>query len=101
MSKPETTTVESEFAAASAPACLKTEEKEEQQNEPGASKGAVNEEQQDFTIPQRFTKSGRKRAVPFTIKVSYLFVDGLAWPGLMEVMPERMRPCLPINLLVS
>lgn len=23
-----------------------------------------------FTIPQRFTKSGRKRAVPFTLKVS-------------------------------
>jgi hypothetical protein len=25
-----------------------------------------------FSIPQRFTKSGRKRAVPFALKVSFL-----------------------------
>ena len=28
------------------------------------------EEQGDFEIPQRFTKSGRKRAIPFPLKVS-------------------------------
>lgn len=28
------------------------------------------EDEKDFEIPQRFTKSGRKRAVPFPIKVS-------------------------------
>ena len=30
------------------------------------------EENEEFEIPQRFTKSGRKRAIPFPLKVSYL-----------------------------
>ena len=31
------------------------------------------ESSNEFTIPQKFTKSGRKRAVPFPIKVSSLY----------------------------
>ena len=30
------------------------------------------EDEEQFEIPQRFTKSGRKRAIPFPIKVSPL-----------------------------
>jgi hypothetical protein len=29
-------------------------------------------EDREFLIPQRFTKSGRKRAVPFPLKVSFV-----------------------------
>jgi hypothetical protein len=38
----------------------------------GAAAEAVEEAEynEDFDIPQRFTKSGRKRAVPFPLKVS-------------------------------
>jgi hypothetical protein len=53
-------TDESELIAASALACLA-------QNECVEAEEVGSE---SFTIPQRFTKSGRKRAVPFTIKVS-------------------------------
>lgn len=31
--------------------------------------GQVDEPQEDFDIPQRFTKSGRKKAIPFPMKV--------------------------------
>lgn len=32
--------------------------------------GEAEDNEDDFDIPQRFTKSGRKRAVPFPLKVS-------------------------------
>ncbi len=50
--------VNPELTAASALAGLAKEEREEAMSD------------NEFLIPQRFTKSGRKRAVPFTIKVS-------------------------------
>ena len=37
----------------------------------GAS-AAKSDDESEFLIPQRFTKSGRKRAVPFPLKVRYL-----------------------------
>ena len=53
-----------ELTAASALAGLAKEQKDETSN----ANTEINEEE-DFHIPQRYTKSGRKRAVPFTIKV--------------------------------
>lgn len=50
------------FTAASALAGLAKDEKEEERNS-NENNG------EEFHIPQRFTKSGRKRAVPFTMKV--------------------------------
>lgn len=32
--------------------------------------GEADDESDDFRIPQKFTKSGRKRAIPFPLKVS-------------------------------
>jgi hypothetical protein len=53
-----------------------SEEQEEAEEDQESEKTAVEaltsmtkEEAADFNIPQRFTKSGRKRAVPFPIKV--------------------------------
>ena len=68
MSKPEeVTAVESDINAASALADLGTGEKTApQQPEPSEVQEGVEE---SFDIPQRFTMSGRKRAVPFTVKV--------------------------------
>jgi hypothetical protein len=48
----------------------------------GAAAEAVEEaeDSEDFDIPQRFTKSGRKRAVPFPLKVSvYTFFRVERW----------------------
>jgi hypothetical protein len=33
------------------------------------------DDEMDFEIPQRFTKSGRKRAVPFSLKVSSVWLQ--------------------------
>ena len=69
-SEPEATAVENTLEAASALAGLKAKENEVGQPKPEPSdiheEGSV---ESSFVIPQRFTKSGRKRAVPFTIKV--------------------------------
>jgi len=56
-----------ELSAASALAGLAKEPKEDQCE--------VSKEEADFLIPQRFTKSGRKRAVPFTIKLMKVLSD--------------------------
>jgi hypothetical protein len=37
----------------------------------GPPAGQVDEPQEDFDIPQRFTKSGRKKAIPFPMKVRF------------------------------
>lgn len=39
-------------------------------NKPHPS-GGDGEDEEDFEIPQRFTKSGRKKATPFPMKVGY------------------------------
>jgi hypothetical protein len=55
----------SEFTAASALACLAIDREDN-----GETRNDHDDDcDEDFSIPQRFTKSGRKRAVPFTIKV--------------------------------
>ena len=49
------------------------EDKEEDEDEDEEDKQEeASEEEKEFKIPQRFTKSGRKRAVPFPLKVSSL-----------------------------
>lgn len=55
----------SEFTAASALACLAIDREEYGET----TNHHDDDGDEDFSIPQRFTKSGRKRAVPFTIKV--------------------------------
>lgn len=62
-SKPEETNM-----TASTMTGLKGDEKEVQKPKPEPSDDQE-ETEPSFDIPQRFTKSGRKRAVPFTIKV--------------------------------
>lgn len=57
-----------ELTAASALACLARDREPERVGE----EPEQNQEEDDddsFIVPQRFTKSGRKRAVPFVIKV--------------------------------
>ena len=49
---------------------------------PGYQDHAAQEESDEFKIPLRFTKSGRKRATPFTLKVS--IVTYPAWPKRTE-----------------
>jgi len=59
--------MDTEFSAASALAGLAQEHSMEEQQD--------HEEEKEFHIPQRFTKSGRKRAVPFTIKLMKVLSD--------------------------
>ena len=54
-----------DITAASALANLAKDDTQE-----APARGAKADE--DFQIPQRYTKSGRKRAVPFAIKVRFL-----------------------------
>lgn len=42
-----------------------------------SSKADDDDAEESFEIPQRFTKSGRKRAVPFPLKVRRFQVSGL------------------------
>lgn len=80
--RPEATTVESELTAASALACLKTDDKQEQESKAITTTSGSNNraddkagEADEFDIPQKYTKSGRKRAVPFTIKLMKALSD--------------------------
>lgn len=100
MPKPEEVSpVESEINAASALADLKEDEKAEPQQK---KKSGVQEEAEAlFDIPQKFTKSGRKRAVPFTIKVS---ISGL-FEALSSILgsglkSSRVKLLQPFQLLI-
>jgi len=60
----------SEMTAASALAAMADDSVRDNDN-------STNNKGEDFLIPQRFTKSGRKRAVPFSMKVG-CFIEGAA-----------------------
>jgi hypothetical protein len=62
-----TTKADKEFPAASTLAGLAKEPEEDECE--------MSKEEAGFLIPQRFTKSGRKRAVPFTIKLMKVLSD--------------------------
>ena len=56
---------------------------EQQQPTTGATVDKEETIDKDFVIPQRFTKSGRKRAVPFPLKVGLSFAVLLNWHYLV------------------
>ena len=59
----------------------------------------VEEEDDDFEIPQRYTKSGRKRAVSFPLKVRKM-----VWFRFRHSMSERLIPntlIVPFSLFCS
>jgi hypothetical protein len=58
---------DSEEAAASALTALGSSARKEEEDD--------DDDEMDFEIPQRFTKSGRKRAVPFSLKVSSVWLQ--------------------------
>ena len=52
------------------------------------------EDDGDFDIPERFTKSGRKRAVPFPLKVSLVIeVESSRQITLWSVIESPLVPC--------
>lgn len=101
MPKPEeVTAVESEINAASALADLK-EADEKAAPQQKKNSGVQEEAEALFDIPQKFTKSGRKRAVPFTIKVS---ISGL-FEALSSILgsglkSSRVKLLQPFQLLI-
>lgn len=71
-----------ELTAAAALTSLvgKTDTAEDDENDEEEAE-AGEEEDKEFEIPQRFTRSGRKRATPFPLKVSFL--TAASSPGSM------------------
>lgn len=75
-----TSTIDSKDDPALAPPTVSPTEHEKEQTENAvvsalatlgdAASKIDGEENEEFEIPQRFTKSGRKRAIPFPLKVS-------------------------------
>jgi HSF-type DNA-binding len=87
----------SEFTAASALACLAIN-----REDPVETRNDHDDDgDEDFSIPQRFTKSGRKRAVPFTMKVRCWVVARsktlqCSWPQLVNLLTFAVSHYLSI-----